>query len=142
MIREVIASEFATIQDLNAYHMAKARGLSDRQAFAIGDNGIGCWGDLTAQAHTAMAAIPPEHMAEEWGSVSAAKHQRILVLRGNISVECIIADRMPHLANITNGAGIDLNPAASNALDLPKGGMVKVTWGKIENGVALESHKV
>lgn len=135
MIRECIASEFATIEDLNAYHKAKAKGWSDKQAFAVGDNGIGCWGDLTAQTHTPMCAIPPEYMEEEWGSVSGARHQRVLVLYGNRRVECIVADRMPHLANITNGAGIDLNPAASDALDLPKGGMVKVKWGRIENGI-------
>jgi hypothetical protein len=116
---KVIASDFASLADLEAFTKAKAAGWSDKRAFAVGDNGIGCWGDLTAQTHSPMCALPPETMADAYGSAAAAKHQRVRVkLCHGKSVICVIADRMPHRANITNGCGIDLNPAALRALGL------------------------
>lgn len=39
---KVTASDFASLKDLAAFKAAKARGLSDVKAFAVGDNGIGC----------------------------------------------------------------------------------------------------
>lgn len=46
MVKAVTASDFASAKDLEEYLKAKAEGLSDRQAYAVGDSGIGCWGDL------------------------------------------------------------------------------------------------
>ncbi len=116
----VFASDFASIADLVAYNAAKKKGMSDKQAFAVGDNGIGCWGDLTAQIHTPMCALPPETMVEWFGSINKARHQKVKVMDAVTSqvVVCILADRMPKRANIKNGCGIDLNPAALLALDL------------------------
>lgn len=114
----VLASDFASLADLAAFQRAKAAGMSDKQAFAVGDNGVGCWGDVTAQEHQPMCALPPEVMIEKWGSVKAAAHKRVRVDLGHKSIICILADRMPHLENITNGCGIDLNPAALKALGL------------------------
>ncbi len=114
------ASDFASLADLAAYQKAKKNGLSDRRAFALGDNGIGCFGDLTAQIHTPMCALPPETMVEWFGSVLKAKHMRVKVVDGITGqfITCVIADRMPARKNITNGCGIDLNPAALLALGL------------------------
>lgn len=115
----VFASDFASLADLRAFQAAKKKGLSDKQAFAVGDNGVGCWGDLTAQEHTPMCALPPETMEAWYGSVAKAKHQRVKVIlpTGGWCL-CIVADIMPHLANIKNGCGIDLNPAALKELGL------------------------
>jgi len=125
---KVIASSFADPADVRAFERAKASGMSDEEAFRYGDNGIGCWGDNTAQEHTPMCALPPDDMEAKWGSVAAAKHRRVLVSLGDEPVECILADRMPWKRNIKNGAGIDLNPAAVKALGIRKGAMVQVTW--------------
>lgn len=129
----VLASDFASLKDLAAYQAAKKKGLSDRQAFAVGDNGKGCYGDLTAQTHTPMCALPPETMTEWYGSVMKARHQRVLVIdvKTNQGVHCIIADRMPARANIKNGCGIDLNPAALAALKLTSPIKRKVRISKV-----------
>ncbi len=117
---ESFASDFASLADLAAFNKAKKAGLSDKRAFALGDNGIGCFGDLTAQIHTPMCALPPETMVEWFGSKNQAKHQKVKVMDALTSkvVVCIVADIMPKRANITNGCGIDLNPAALLCLDL------------------------
>lgn len=115
---KVLASDFASLSDLEAFKKAKAAGWSDKRAFGVGDNGVGCWGDLTAQTHSPMCALPPETMTDVYGSESAAKHQRVRVRIGSKSVICVIADKMPHREHITNGCGIDLNPAALRALGL------------------------
>lgn len=124
-----LASDFASIADLAAFQRAKAKGMSDKQAFAIGDNGIGCFGDLTAQEHTPMCALPPEIMVKHWGSVIKAKHKAVMVkLDAKRDVICIVADRMPSLKNITNGCGIDLNPAALKKLGLRSPIKTEVEW--------------
>lgn len=127
----VIASEFATDEDLRAYQKAKAEGKSDEEAFAVGDNCIGCWGDRT-NGTIPMCALPPETMVETWGSVANAKHQHILVSYKTSNCVCLVADRMPHLTDITNGAGVDLNPAAVQVIGLPYGAMEQVTWDRVE----------
>ena len=129
----VIASEFAQESDLIAYRKAIARGATQEQAFAVGDNCIGCWGDPTGPGSPPQCALPPEVMIAMWGSEAAARHQKILVVyngaNGAQNLEVTMGDVMPHLWDITNGAGIDLNEVACEALGLPYGAMVPVTWG-------------
>lgn len=110
------ASDFASLKDLAAYKKAKAKGLSDKEAFKVGDNGVGCWGAVTAQERTPMCALPPDDMIEKFGSVAKAKHARVRVTVCGVTIICALADRMPWKKNITNGCGIDLNPAALKAL--------------------------
>lgn len=129
----VLASSFADPADVRAFKRCKAKGGSDAECFKVGDNGIGCWGDLTAQDQTPMCALPPDDMIARWGSVAKAKRKRVRVARENgISVECILADRMPWKKNIKNGAGIDLNPAASRRLGLKPPFLEKVAWEWVE----------
>lgn len=124
-----LASDFASLADLAAFQKAKKQGFSDRKAFDVGDNGIGCWGDLTAQTHTPMCAIPPEDMVQYFGSTAKAKHQSVIVrLDVNRVVRCVIADIMPSKKNIKNGCGIDLNPAALKALGLKSPIKTQVEW--------------
>ncbi len=120
----VQASSFADPTDVRAFDACKAAGKSDAECFKVGDNGIGCWGDHTAQTHTAMCALPPETIEAKWGNVEAGKHKRVWVR----VVNCLLADRMPHLDHIKNGAGIDLNPAAADALGLKPPFLREVSW--------------
>ena len=132
-----LATSFATPSDFQAYALAKAQGKSEKEALAIGDNCIGCYGDKT-NGSQAYCAIPPEHMIQYWGSVAAAKHQRVLVSCGKRSCVALIGDVMPHLANIRNGAIIDMNPALCRGLGLPcENVLVTVSWSRI-----LDSHSV
>lgn len=112
----VLASDFASLADLAAFKRCKATGKSDVQCFKVGDNGTGCWGDVTAQIHAPMCALPPDDMEERWGTVKNAKHKLVKVRADGRQIVCILADRMPRKARITNGCGIDLNPAALKKL--------------------------
>lgn len=132
---KVLASSFADMADLRAFERCKAQGKSDVECFKVGDNGVGCWGDKTAQTEIPMCALPPEDMEEKWGSLAAAKHKKVLVTLtghgGKLTrrmVVCLLADRMPARRNIKNGAGIDLNPAAAKALGLVPPFMVEAEW--------------
>lgn|GEM_PF-2038112 len=113
----VLASNFADAADLRGFQRAKARGLSDVQAFRYGDNCVGFWGANTC-TDTPMCALPPEDIAAKWGSETAGKGKYVRVTIGGKSVVCQLGDVMPHKRKITNGCGIDLNPGAVKALNL------------------------
>ena len=117
-----LASSFADAKDLADY----ARSGS----FAQGDNGIGCWGDNTAQMETPMCALPPEDIIAECGSMKAkaARGKRVNVRANGRHVVCLLADRIPSKKNITNQAGIDLNPAAAHRLGLTPPFLVPALW--------------
>lgn len=151
-IYTVLASCFATLSDLRAYNAAIAAGKTEQEALALGDNGIGCWGDNTAQTVTPMCALPPEIMLTTWGSNDAARRQPVLVTLASDpsrSAVCIVADLDEHIAipaqangrdyQTRNGTGIDLNPAALQALGFdPEDAEWEqmVTWGPIEPGAS------
>lgn len=111
----VTASSFADLADLAAFKRAKDAGMSDARAFAYGDNGIGCWGDLTAQVKTPMCALPKDVWLEKWGSKHDARYRRVEVCHEGRSVIGHLADTMPRTDDIKardpNGATLDLNPA-------------------------------
>ena len=122
-IHKVMATSFADDADLAAYRRAKAKGMSDQQAFKLGDNGVGCWGDSCASGSGPRCALPPE---DGNPLIPNARGAKVRVVRnihddeGNVidtvSVICELRDTMPHKAHIENGAGIDLNPDAWKAL--------------------------
>lgn len=124
----VIASTFADPADVEAYKRAKARGLSDNEAFKVGDNGIGVWGAPTTEGTGPSCALPPEDMAERWGAWSEARSKKVSVTYKDRTAICVLKDRMPFKKNRHNGASIDLNPDAAKLLGIPKGGMVRVKW--------------
>jgi hypothetical protein len=124
----VRASSFADPKDVAAFKRCKADGGSDQECFRQGDNAIGCWGDSTAEGSGPSCALPPEDMIEKWGSEAAAKHKPVDVTANGITTHCILKDSMPHRANITNGAGIDLNPDAVRALGLEPPIMTPASW--------------
>lgn len=123
---KTFATSFADSKDVAAFKRAKARGLSDKEAFKLGDNGIGCFGDNTAQERVPMCALPPPEIRTKWGSVAKGRHKGVLVAIGGRVVRCLLADIMPE--NPANGAGIDLNPAALKVLGLKPPVKVAAEW--------------
>lgn len=124
----VLASNFADAADKRGFLAAKARGLSDRQAYYFGDNCEGFWSDDTS-GKTPMCALPPEDIIAKWGSENAGKHKLVRVKTPlGVPVLCLLADVMPHKRNIKNGCGIDLNPGAVAALGLKAPLKTPVVW--------------
>jgi hypothetical protein len=124
MLHSVHASSFADPADLAAFKRAKARGLTDQQAFKYGDNGIGCWGDDCTAGSGPACALPPE----DWKPLFKPHNAKVRVTFKSKSVTCFLRDTMPHRSAIENGAGIDLNPDAVRAIGLEPPIMVPVTW--------------
>jgi hypothetical protein len=127
IVHNVRASSFADPRDVARFRRCKAAGKSDQECFKIGDNGIGCFGD-DCTGPVPMCALPPEDIEERWGDVNSGRHKHVRVTANDSSCVCVLADRMPHRAHITNGAGIDLSPAACNALGLTPPVMVQAAW--------------
>lgn len=124
MTHQVIATSFADPADIAAFRRCKAKGYSDKYCFRFGDNGIGCWGDNTTEDRP-MCALPRDDW-EEFGD--SARGRLVLVTVGKESVVCELRDTMPRKRNITNGAGIDLNPRACKALGLDPPVRTEATW--------------
>jgi hypothetical protein len=114
----VIASSFADPKDLAAYRKAITQGKTEKEALAVGDNCIGCWGDNTGGVDVAMCALPREDWMVRWGGGSNARGKKVAVTFKGKTVIGELRDTMPSKANITNGAGIDLNPGFAKAFGL------------------------
>jgi len=123
-----LASSFADPADIIAFRKAKARGLTDKQAFRYGDNGIGCFGDDVSLVTTPYVAVTPDAMIERWGTVAAAKHKPVFVTINGATKRCIVGDRMPWAKNVKNGAVIDLAPGAQLAFGLRAPFLVECSW--------------
>lgn len=120
----VKASSFADPADVVAFRRCKAQGKSDQECFKIGDNGIGKWGDDTTEP-VPMCALPPE----DWKPLGdKARGAKVRVAANGREVICELRDTMPAKNHITNGAGIDLNPAAVEALGLKPPVMISAVW--------------
>lgn len=124
-VHHVKASSFADPADVRAFERCKAAGNSDQFCFTKGDNGIGKWGDSTKQGSGPSVALPPEDWQQFGGT---ARRKKVLVTHKDKSVVAELKDTLPHKANITNGAGIDLNPDTAAALGLTPPFMVDATW--------------
>ncbi len=146
------ASSFADYDDLIGFYRAISEGKTVEEAFAFGDNGIGKWGEQTAQLRKPMVALPPEdwlpfnktqmtaEMVEATHSykgsllktsvLSSAKGKkvRVFIPATGKSVIAELQDTMPHKADIKNGAGIDLNPAACQVLNLVQPVLIDAQW--------------
>jgi len=123
-VHKVKASSFADPADVLAFKRCKAEGKSNAECFKVGDNGIGKWGDDTT-VDSPMCALPYEDWQALGGNARGAK---VLVKANGREVVCELMDTMPHKANIKNGAGIDLNPAAVAVLGLKPPIMIPATW--------------
>ncbi len=116
-VHVVIASSFADAADIAAYKRAISEGKSEQDALAVGDNGIGAWGDDTTDESKAMCALPPDDWLARWGSGEKARGKKIEVTYRSKTIVCELRDTMPRKAKIKNGAGIDLSPGAAKAFD-------------------------
>jgi hypothetical protein len=106
------ASSFADPADVTAFNKCKAQGKSDQTCFAVGDNGVGQFGKITAQTHTPMVALHKTDMIAKWGSVNGAAHRMVRVSFNGKSIDAAVEDRLGVAGRI------DLNPAAAAALGL------------------------
>lgn len=123
-VHAVKASSFADPADVAAFRRCKDQGNSDEVCFHVGDNGIGKWGDDTT-SNVPICALPPD----DWRHLGdKARGAKVLVTGNGRKVVCELRDTMPAKANVTNGAGIDLNPAAVEALGLTPPIMISATW--------------
>lgn len=123
-----VASSFADAADVAAFKKCKREGHTDNYCFNYGDNGVGKWLDDTSEGSGASVALPPETMEETWGSVDDAHNKSVKINWNGKVITAKVKDTMPHRKNITNGAGIDLNPDALLALGLVPPVLVRVTW--------------
>ena len=122
---KVKATIFANPSDIAAFKKCNARGNSDNSCFKVGDNGIGAWHDDTT-VDKPYCALPPEKW-EHLGSAARGAIVEVCNIATGETIECELRDTMPHIENITNGAGIDLNPCAFNTLGF-KNGEGKAFW--------------
>jgi hypothetical protein len=122
--RIAIATSFADPDDIEAFRIAKAQGMTDKEAFRFGDNGIGKWGDPTTE-NRPMVALPPD----DWTNYPGDPRGALVGIeyKGRV-ITAELRDTMPWRKNIKNGAGIDLNPAACKALGLRPPIRVTVVW--------------
>jgi hypothetical protein len=120
-----LASSFADPDDVRRFRACKAQGKSDQECFKVGDNGIGKWGADTTLP-IPMCALP----REDWAQLPRPQGTmvKVTILSNGLSVVCQLQDTMPARANITNGAIIDLNPAAAKALNLQPPFLKPCVW--------------
>jgi hypothetical protein len=118
----MMASSFADPGDVAAFKKCKATGKTDLQCFTVGDNGIGQFGQVTAQNLTPMVAVHADDMKARWGSVNAAAHRPVSVAVKSKTVQATVEDR------IGVKGRIDLNPAAAKALGLTPPFLVPCVW--------------
>ena len=124
LVHHVIASSFADPGDVARFHRCKRAGGTDQQCFKVGDNGIGCWGDDTT-GPVPGCALP----REDWKPLGTRAHgAKVIVTANGKTITCRLMDTMPSRANIKNGCGIDLNPAAVKALGLIPPIKIRATW--------------
>jgi len=116
------ASSFADPADLQSFKKCKATGRTDLQCFAVGDNGVGEFGDITAQTTIPFVAIHKSYMLARWGSVLAAAHREVEVrIKEQIHV-MKVGDR------ISEPGRIDLNPAALLLWKLKAPMLIDAAW--------------
>lgn len=116
------ASSFADPADVVAFNRCKAKGETDRQCFAVGDNGIGEFGDITAQDTVPFVAVNHQMMLDRWGSEQGAAHRPVEVTVNGITFQAKVGDR------ISAPGRIDLNPACAKLVNLQPPFLVPCTW--------------
>lgn len=127
------ASSFADPEDVRDFLSCKSEGKSDQECFKVGDNGIGFTGMNCATDDIAIVAIPPEKWKAKYGNAANATGKQIRVEYQGKSFIAIIGDTMPHEANITNGAIIDMNPGCAKILGLTPPFLISgVTWSYVD----------
>ena len=125
---KVTASSFADEADVIAFRKAKARGMTDMEAFRYGDNGVGWTGLDCTQENVPYCALPPDDWVARWGTKKSAGGRPVYVRINGKIIQGWLGDTMPAKKHIKNGAGIDLNPGFAKAFGLNPPFMVKAEW--------------
>ena len=115
---KVVATSFADLADLAAFKKCKAKGKTDEQCFKVGDNGIGFTGLVCATEARNYCALPSDVWKAKWGTKKNASGKGVVVTIKGKKVVGKLGDTMPATKDITNGAGIDLNPGFAKAFGL------------------------
>ena len=106
------ATSFATYKDLLGYIKCLLSGGTETSCYAKGDNGIGCWGDVTATQKVSAVAVPKSEMKKKFGDWKLARKAPVRVtLNSGASFDAIVLDCSP------DGI-VDLNPGALLAAKL------------------------
>lgn len=116
------ASSFADPADVRAFNRCKAQGGTDLHCFAVGDNGIGQFGKITAQEDIPMVAVNREEMISKWGSEHGSAHRPVEVTINGKVFQATVEDR------ISAPGRIDLNPACAKLAGLQPPFVVPCTW--------------
>lgn len=127
------ASFFAGPQDIAGFRKCKQAGGSDVHCFGEGDNGVGAWGMDCTSENKPLAAVP----REVWRDAGKKGGARLSVTYNGKTVEGQLGDTMPALANVHNGACIDLNPGFAVAFGVKPSAMndsvlENVTWDWVD----------
>lgn len=131
----VMASSFADPMDLFRFRNCVANGRSEKACLAVGDNGVGVWGDKTSPGSGPACALPPE----DWRHFgSKARGLKVRVQFGDQEVICELRDTMPHRDKLANEAEIDLNYDAwivlgASPAQIEAGMMEHVVWSFVES---------
>lgn len=130
------ASSYGDAADIAAYQrclitLLKA-GIPQKEAEArarkVGDPGVGWSDNKMSDTSPLWVALPYEDWQAKYKTKANAHQKKVLVTIGGKSLVCTLGDTMPHKANITNGAVIDLGPGAQKAFGLKPPFMVDCTW--------------
>lgn len=101
----VTASSFADPKDVLAYKKAIAEGKTEAEALKVGDNGIGKWGDNTAQEEIPMCALPPEDWMAKWKTKKNARGKKAAVTYKGKTVIGKLRDTMPKKSQYQKWSG-------------------------------------
>lgn len=116
------ASSFADPADVRAFDRCKETAKTDLQCFAVGDNGIGEFGKITAQDKIPMIAVHKNDMLARWGSEHGAAHRPVTVTVNGVTFSATVEDR------ISAQGRIDLNPACAKIAGLQPPFVVPCIW--------------
>lgn len=128
-----IATSFADPADIVDYNRAIAAGKTVAQALAVGDNGIGCWGDNTKQGSGARSSLPAHVITARWGSMHNGKNRLIRVFFSDKWIDTILSDVGPGPSEEHEGHGLDLNYDAWAAFGLIPPCSHTVQWNWTED---------
>lgn len=103
------ATSFADPADIEAYNLAKAEGKTEQEALAVGDNGIGAWGDNTKQGSGARSSLPHLVIIARWGNIKQAENRLVRVWFNGQWQDTILSDIGPGDKEVAEGHGLDLN---------------------------------
>ncbi|HUD75314.1 MAG TPA: hypothetical protein VMQ76_09605 [Terracidiphilus sp.] len=132
-MKPTIATSFADPADITAYERAKARGATEEQALAVGDNGIGYYGFDTKKGSGARSSLPAHVIVDRWGSMTNGRGRLIRVFFKSQWIDTILSDEGPGPKEEAEGHGLDLNYDAWAALGVSVPAEEQVEWDWTED---------